>query len=340
MKWNYSLSRTRTGRASAGFAFVVILALVVSACGSSNSAAKSPQQPLQTSIQFGTLKSSVFAPLYAADELGFFKKQGLTNVQLVPASTGATLLQLLVQGQLQFSIATPDQAINAQSQRLGVSILKSPSETAELTAPDQTAILVKKDSPIQSIKDLVGKKVGVNAIKGENWIFDGAMFKKAGVNPTSITSVVVPFPNMLDALTNGSADAVVDSQPFVQVALATGNVRVLTYPFLDVKPGIVLTEYVTSSSWAKSHASTVKAVQKALQEGVAYLQQNRARALAFIAQYTGAPTAVVNAAGLPRFRTADLQPADLQYEMNLMVSEGVISSPVNLNQIFWSPPSS
>jgi sulfonate transport system substrate-binding protein len=87
-------------------------------------------------------------------------------------------------------------------------------------------LLVKKDSPIQRIEDLKGKKVAYKrGSSAHNFAFKA--LAKIGLTPQDIESVDLPPPDAAAAFKNGSVDAWAIWDPFFAVAQSDPETRLL-----------------------------------------------------------------------------------------------------------------
>ena len=87
---------------------------------------------------------------------------------------------------------------------------------------------VRDDSHIHSPADLVGKKIGVNTLGGQNEADIHDALAKAGLSQDQIKSVQLiplPPPNIEDAVRKGQVDVASLSGQFQQRALAVGGLR-------------------------------------------------------------------------------------------------------------------
>ncbi|WP_245718279.1 ABC transporter substrate-binding protein [Nocardia miyunensis] len=87
---------------------------------------------------------------------------------------------------------------------------------------------VRDDSPIHTAADLVGKKVGVNTLGGQNEADIHDALVKAGLSQDQVKSVQLiplPPPNIEDAVRKGQVDVASLSGQFQQRALAVGGLR-------------------------------------------------------------------------------------------------------------------
>ena len=92
------------------------------------------------------------------------------------------------------------------------------------------AVIAAKDSPISSIKDLKGKKVGIwPGSTQEVFIFERLHME--GMSVADITPVRVFFSEMHLALAHGDIDAYVGAEPGPSVSLASGVGKLVEYPY-------------------------------------------------------------------------------------------------------------
>lgn len=146
----------------------------------------------------------------------------------------------------------------------------------EPVSPKSEGILVPKDSNIQSVADLKGKKVALNKGSNVHYLLVKQL-EKAGVAYSDITTVYLPPADARAAFESGKVDAWVIWDPFLAAAqtatgaklLADGTDVVSNYefylaarPFAEKYPDIVKTlleEANKIDEWAKNN-------QKALAE--------------------------------------------------------------------------
>jgi len=92
------------------------------------------------------------------------------------------------------------------------------------------AVIAAKDAPIDSIKDLKGKRVGIwPGSTQEVFIFE--RLRMEGMSVADITPVRIFFSEMHLALAHGDIDAYVGAEPGPSVSLATGVGKLVEYPY-------------------------------------------------------------------------------------------------------------
>lgn len=152
----------------------------------------------------------------------------------------------------------------------------------EPPAPKGEAILVPKDSPLKTVADLKGKKVGLNKGSNVHYLLVKAL-EKAGVKYSEATPVFLAPADARAAFEKGAVDAWVIWDPFQAAAevstqartLADGTGIVANYQFyfssqkfLNADPKIVdvvLAQLSEVDGWAKTD---IKAVAEQLSPSV------------------------------------------------------------------------
>lgn len=96
----------------------------------------------------------------------------------------------------------------------------------ELPAPAAEAVVVPKDSPLQKVADLKGKKVALNKGSNVHYLLV-KLLEKAGLKYSDITPVFLPPADARAAFERGSVDAWVIWDPFLSAAEKQVSARIL-----------------------------------------------------------------------------------------------------------------
>ena len=146
-------------------------------------------------VKFGVLKTASQAAFYVGAKKGIFAKYGF-DVEVLPLATGVQANQALAAGQADWSGGGVESTVVAWATKLP---FKAYSMYAK--GGDSYGILVRKESHINSSKDLKGKKIavpqGTAPAQGLNQVL-----KEAGLPPDS----VMPRPARASSR-NGSSTA-------------------------------------------------------------------------------------------------------------------------------------
>lgn len=174
----------------------------------------------EPTVKIGYLQIVAGLPAHVMRHEKSLEAKGV-KYELVPLSSSNEAYDALVRGDIDImgGISYLPVFLNNAKQP-GVVKLFRPFDLTKDGLYDVT--IVKKDSPIKSIQNLAGKKVGTypgNTLTN----FEKYYLAKAGVNIATTTFVQLPAANLLQALEAGSIDAAVAYQPNALIALESGN---------------------------------------------------------------------------------------------------------------------
>ena len=140
------------------------------------------------------------APLIIAKEKGFFKAAGL-DVKLVAPSDPSMPPKLVAAGKADLAVSYQPQLHVQVSQ--GLPLIR----IATLVSTPLNSLVVLKNGPIKSIKDLKGKKVGFSVGGFEDALLS-AMLSKHGLSLKDLTLINVNF-SLSPSIVSGKVDAVI-----------------------------------------------------------------------------------------------------------------------------------
>lgn len=166
--------------------FMIVLALGLAACGASPAAAptQEPQELEKVRLGVGFIPNVQFAPLYVAQNRGFYAAEGL-EVEIEYGYEN-DFVTLVAQGKREFAIASGDQVILARSQGLPITYVMKWYQRypVALAAPAAGGI----DQP----EDLAGKKVGL-PLFGTSLIGWKALVYATDLDETAVTVEDIGF---------------------------------------------------------------------------------------------------------------------------------------------------
>lgn len=140
------------------------------------------------------------ATLVIAKEAGYFEKYGL-NVELIAPSDPSMPPKLVAAGQAELAVSYQPQLHVQVSE--GLPLVR----IGTLVATPLNSIVVLKDSPIKTIADLKGRKVGFSVGGFEDTLLS-AMLKKHNLGLKDIELINVNF-SLSPSLISGQVDAVI-----------------------------------------------------------------------------------------------------------------------------------
>jgi NitT/TauT family transport system substrate-binding protein len=243
----------------------VALAATGTACSGSsddkNSSSGSANGLEKTEITVGAMPVADDAPLQIAVQQGLFKAEGL-NVKLQTIAGGVEAIPKLKSGALDISFSSFFSFLGANA--AGALDVRFVAEGFQ-SAPGTHTLLVAKDSPIRTAKDLAGKKVAVNTKRNIASLLVRAALEPSGVKLDDDKNfVAMPFPAMETALKNKSVDAVQAVEPFVTQLQQSIGARVLVDLSQGPTADFPIAGYATTTGFATKNPKTVAAFQRAL----------------------------------------------------------------------------
>ncbi|WP_276118106.1 aliphatic sulfonate ABC transporter substrate-binding protein [Pararhizobium qamdonense] len=201
------------------------------------------------------------------------------------------------------------------------------------------AIFVKPDSPIQSLADLKGKKIGVGkGTSAHNLVV--AALEKAGIEFKDVTPVYLSPADAAAAFASDKIDAWAVWDPFFAIAETRYKPRVLTTSAqaLDVK-----TYFLANRDFAKDHPETVTTTIAALKEAAVWADANRDKVAEALHEVTGVPLeAQTIAANRTKFGIEPITPqivASQQQTADRFFKLGLIPKQITIADAVWTAPS-
>ncbi len=153
-------------------------------------------------------------------------------------------------------------------------------------SPSAEAILVAKASPIGTIRDLVGRTVAVNRGGTGEYILVRAL-TRAGIALDQVKRVYLGPVDANAAFASGAVDAWAIWDPFISLALAKGETRVLADGAQCGSENAVA--FFVGQSYLAANRPVMKAVLAVLQQENAWARANKDEAGAIWAREMGLP---------------------------------------------------
>jgi NitT/TauT family transport system substrate-binding protein len=207
-------------------------------------------------------------PYAVAMDKGYFKKNGVDVTGILTAAGGGTAVRNTLAGGIPFgevSLAAAVQAINSGQKLI---IIGAGAQTVS----DQMWV-VKKDSALAGIKDLIGKKIGFTAPGSVSNMVILMALKANGITQQQVK--LVPAGDLganLAAVSSGAIDAGFSDE------LVFAQNKELVKPLFMVRdamdPRMMQTVMITTAEYARAHPDIIKGLIVARREGLAYMLEH------------------------------------------------------------------
>jgi NitT/TauT family transport system substrate-binding protein len=268
--------------------------------------------------------------IYIADKLGYFKDQGL-HVTYTFAQSGNDMVSALQSGKLDIAMAIPGVAFAAREKGYKLSLIIQ-NELARDKGPDSGALIVRADSPITSVKQLTGKKVGQVAIGNQVWAAVRVVEQKAGLDVNSVQELEIGFPQMPGALEQGLVDAVAAVEPFTSMMLNSKKGRVISWYYVESVPNQPIGAFWGADDWLAKNPATARKFAAAVHKAIVYLNAHPVETKQYVAEFTGMKPDVVDSM-LPIRWNDRVDKAIWARTAQMCVTAGYIKTVLNIDEI-------
>jgi ABC-type nitrate/sulfonate/bicarbonate transport system substrate-binding protein len=286
-------------------------------------------------VKVGYAPNIGFLPLHIADKQGFFTKEGV-KVQLVPLQSAQQLYEALVRRELDYvPFLSTVVVMNGEAISPGNVKLVSVSDISLENQFD--ALMVKKDSKINSLNELRGKKIGVfPGTTGMNFLKE--YFKTKNIDFTGTEFVQLPPPSQLQALESGSIDALFSYEPNYTIGVEKFGFRKIVAEsiFASLINHAAFGGYWFSTSFATEHPDLANKVSKAMNAGNNALTANPAIARSIAKTTYSLDDVVAEKINLVKMvAVEDFKPEMFTSFTDFLVSIGELKTKPDLSNIFY-----
>ncbi|MBB3423283.1 MULTISPECIES: aliphatic sulfonate ABC transporter substrate-binding protein [Rhizobium] len=291
-----------------------------------------------TTFRIGWQKNSVLA---LAKRQGALEKRlsdrGI-SVEWSEFTSGPPLLEALGAGALDFG-ATGDvpplfaQAANGNLLYVGI----------YTGSPESSAILVRKDSPIQTLADLKGKKVAFKRGSSAHNVAVKAL-RKGGLTISDIQPLDLTPPDAAAAFKTGAIDAWSIWDPYLAIAEADPDTRILA-----TARGIVdsFSYFLANGDFTKDNPQVIIDVIDELAKVGAAAQSDLDGTVKAMSEITGVPAEVTRVVltrpGANLGGVSTITDSAITYQQGLadeFYNLGIVPKKLNVTDIVWRPKAS
>ena len=271
--------------------FSLIFSVFLSACNKPDNTQSSPEAEdavyKAENVRIGYQRSSTLMTLLKeSGELE--KKLAEKNVKVSwhEFTSGQPLLEALNVGSVDVTADVAD-TVPVFAQAAQAKLTYYAKETA---SPNAQAILIPKNSKIQTIADLKGKKIAVTKAAGSHYLLIAAL-NQAGLSFKDITPAWLSPADGRAAFEHGGVDAWVTWEPYVSSGTVLQNAKVLASG-----EGLAnyIRYYLTAQKFAQENPAILNTIIQTLEEKAAWVKANPEDAAKILAPLWGnLPTDVV-----------------------------------------------
>jgi NitT/TauT family transport system substrate-binding protein len=254
---------------------ILISALLLSGCApqatptaipptSAPAATSTPKPLVKITFRLSWTKEGTYASYYLAKAKGFYTDEGL-DVTIQEGSGSGTSIQAVASGNSTFALADGTSVQGAVQE--GTPVLT----VATINQLSPYGVICRKDANVNSVADLVGKKVFIVGGSGEDLVFP-AFLQLNNVDPSKVTVVNGDTSAEGPAVINGNVQCGVEfAAAFVGLLKQQApDLQVNTIMFGENKANTVSQGIIASTNTVANHPDWVKAFVKATLRGNEY----------------------------------------------------------------------
>jgi NitT/TauT family transport system substrate-binding protein len=276
-------------------------------------------------------------PTFVALERGYFEELGL-RVKATSFESGTSIVDALVAGRVD---------VNAMSSMIGYWLLEQRMPGifkiflvygAKGTRDDTFVVMAAKDSSLNGIMDLKGKRIGV--FPGiTSLVLAKAALRRSFDPDKEVTFIELPPGNIVQALASGHIDAYFTPEPFGMMGVAKGVARYLVkspMSSLGLKTGIIGGAFVFNSKFLEDKPLVAKKVKEAIYKGVDFIQANEVEARKYLVKYANLPEPF--AMKIPLENWIKLEKFDKdsgQPYFDVLKKEGLFQKDIDTSQLYY-----
>ncbi len=234
-------------------------------------------------VKVGYRGQLFYLPAYVAEAKGYYKEQGL-NVELIKFDSTNQLVEAVINGNIDAGVGGVNSLVPLTIEGKNKGLLKI--FTLGYYSHEFDDLLVRKDSDIKTLQDMVGKTLStLPGSTAMTWIT--IMLEKEGLKG-KVNIVQTKPSQQLNALSSGSVDAIFVLEPLSTIGEDKGISKVLvkspiTTYFMD---DILFVTSVFSTEFVNKNPETAKKISKAIDKAIISINSDPNKAKTYYSEFT------------------------------------------------------
>lgn len=282
-------------------------------------------------IRIGYQKNGVL--VIARQQAALDKHFGPKNIDVkwVEFSSGPPMLEAMNVGSVDYGAVGDSPPIFAQA--AGAAIVYAAGQPIT----NGQGILVPQNSPIRSIADLKGKRIGFTKGSSAHNVVVQTL-EKAGISYSEITPVYLTPPDAGPAFANGSIDAWSIWDPYFAIGEAKQNGRILVNAYEITKTNSF---YIANRDFAKNSGQLLQQIVDVTSSTAKWAETHRSEVAQSLSAVTGIPldiqTIAANRSSFVVGPVTDDIIATQQGVADRFFKLGLIPKAINVRDAVWKP---
>jgi NitT/TauT family transport system substrate-binding protein len=288
-------------------------------------------QALQT-MHISTLPFDAGSELMYALEMGFFSKAGI-DAKLETQQSGPAVAAAVASGALDAGFSNVVSI--AAAYKRGLPFVFIAPGAVYVSAAPSTVLMVHKDSPIRTARDMNGKILGVNGLKNIAEYAPAYWIDRNGGDSTTVKFVEVPAAEDYAAIDTRRLDACNVAEPQITEMKPIG--RILGKPYDALGEGFMIAGYFSTRAWADEHPDLLRRFVSVLHETAQWANKNQDKSADILAKYTRLDPKLIRSGNRARFGEAGLTPQMLQSSVDLAARYKLFETSFPATELIYQP---
>lgn len=274
-------------------------------------------------------------PFFVAVEKGFFQQRGISikPIKIISANDAANAV---VQDSIVGNATVPlNVLLNIEENQPGLMKIFMAKATSKERWSDY--LLVKRGSPIHTIADLKGKKVGGYPGSAQQVLI--RLVLRQFMEEKDIVTIEMPPSAQLQGLDAGQIDALLTYDDLAVTALENGIAEVLEENPLckHIVDPLYAFPYVLSSKFVKQESAAAKNIRDAMYQASDFIKTNEAEAREIMAKWVGSKKEIADKVNLwDQPKGEQINRDALQRLADIFFTEGVTRKRIDTSSLYLS----
>jgi NitT/TauT family transport system substrate-binding protein len=302
---------------------VVRLTAATAAYGLGGSRAFGQETPLRVACS----TADTYAQAIYAEGTGAFRQAGL-NAEVVKLPNTGAIAAAVAGGSIDIGIGSGLTIAGGREQGLPFAMI-APGAVFLASAPT-TLLVVAKDSPLKSPRELESKVIAADNLRGLTEVGIKAWLQRNGADPSRPRYVELPFSTMGAALATGHIDAGLIAEPALTASSA--QTREFGNPYAAIANEWYICAWYVTKDWLAKNEATARTFAQVITRTSAWANSPQRESAPMLQKYLPIPDGVLTTMHRARF-SERLDPAIMQPVLDAGVKGGVLQGSINAKEL-------
>jgi NitT/TauT family transport system substrate-binding protein len=212
-------------------------------------------------VRIGAMAVDACGVAFYGIETGIFQSNGV-NAQVTTVGNGAIAISGVLAGDLDVGMGNAPQIAVAVAKGLPLQMIAPAALYSKKNADPN--LVVSKDAPFTSAKDLAGATIGVSTLGDFNQLSVFGWFDANKVPHDKVKFIELKFSEMGQALQRGIIQAAIITEPQKGDAVRAGLIRDFGDTYIAIAPEIASIIWFSTKDWVQKNNDLAKRLVKAI----------------------------------------------------------------------------